>query len=286
MENKSLHVQIYEPGSPLKNPAQFFADIWRGVLDSRELAWRLTLRDFSAKYRQSYAGYLWAFIPPFVASFTFILLRSGGVINVEEGDIPYAAFALTGTIHWQVFVDALNQPLRVMQSCRQMLTKINFPREALIITPIQSSLITLAIRLAILIPVMLYFRFPLEPSLLLVPVGLLFIVLLGNCIGLLLSPIGTLYKDVNQGVTMVTTFWMFLTPVVFPHIREGFAGMLMRLNPATYVLGATRDWMTGNLDSEFNIGFIIMAVATSISLIAGVVLFRVFLNRIIERMGM
>jgi lipopolysaccharide transport system permease protein len=281
-----LETRVYQPGSPLKNPIQFFAEIWAGFMASRELAWRLTLRDFSAKYRQSIGGYVWAFLPPIVASFTFILLRSGGAINVEEGEIPYAAFALTGTILWQVFVDSLNNPMRIMQSCRQMLIKVNFPREALIISPIQSSFITLGIRLFILIPAMLWFRFPLSFTLLLVPVGLLFLVLLGNCIGLLLAPIGALYKDIQQGLVMITTFWMFLTPVVFPNMREGLAGTLMRLNPVTYILGATRDWMTGVSDSTYTVGFIVVAVCTLCLLAIGAILFRVFLGRVIERMGM
>ena len=36
----------------------------RNLVNSRELAWRLFVRDTSAQYRQSVLGYLWVFIPP------------------------------------------------------------------------------------------------------------------------------------------------------------------------------------------------------------------------------
>ena len=282
----SLTVKVYQPGSPLRNPGEFLNDMWSGFLAARELSWRLTMRDFSAMYRQSYAGYLWAFLPPLVASFTFILLRSGGAVQVQDTNIPYAAFALTGTILWQVFVDSMQNPLKTMQSCKQMLIKINFPREALILSPIQMSLISLGIRLVILIPVMIVFRFPLTWSLALVPFGLLFLVLLGTCFGLLLAPISALYKDIQQGIMMIATFWMFLTPVVFPGVRDGLLGTLMRLNPVTYVLGTTRDWLTGTIDSVFLDGFYIIGASVILVLFAGAVLFRIFLGRVIERLGM
>ena len=39
-------------------------------------------------------------------------------------------------------------------------------------------------------------------------------------------------------------FLMYLTPVVYPVPKEGWASTLVHLNPATYLLGATRDWLS------------------------------------------
>jgi len=286
MNNKPLVVQTYAPESPIKHPGAFLLEVIEGFKTSRELAWRLTLRDFSSLYRQSIAGYLWAFLPPLVTSFTFVTLRSSGAFTIEGTSIPYAAFALTGTILWQTFVDSMNNPLKTMGSCKAMLVKINFPREALILSPIFMSLINLGIRLAILIPVMLWFQFPLTPSLLLAPLGLLSLIILGTCFGLLLAPLGALYSDIGLGIMLSTTFWMFLTPVVFPGIRTGVAGILMQINPVTYTLGATRDWLTGTPDSPFTMGFLIVTGGSLITLGFGAVIFRLLLGRVVERMGM
>ena len=72
-------------------------EMFRDLRASRELAWRLFVRDTSAQYRQSMLGYVWAFLPPLVASVPFIFLNSQGVVNIEGTPIPYPAYALIGT---------------------------------------------------------------------------------------------------------------------------------------------------------------------------------------------
>ena len=68
-------ITVYTPESPLKNPGRLLRAMFRDVLAARELAWRLFVRDLSAQYRQTYLGYVWAFLPPLVASATFIFLQ-------------------------------------------------------------------------------------------------------------------------------------------------------------------------------------------------------------------
>jgi lipopolysaccharide transport system permease protein len=99
-------VTVYTPASPLRNPGRLLREMWRDLVGSRELAWRLFVRDTSAQYRQSILGYIWVFIPPLVASLPFIYLNSQGVVRIGDTPVPYAAFAIIGTTIWQVFADA------------------------------------------------------------------------------------------------------------------------------------------------------------------------------------
>ena len=278
-------VRIYTPEPPLGRFGRFFADLWTDLKASRELAWRLTVRDFAAMYRQSYAGYVWAFLPPLFASATFLLLRSGGVISVGDTGIPYSAFIFIGTVLWQVFVDALNNPARAMQGSVDMLVKVNFPREALVLSAVEMSVIGLAMRLVILFPILLWYRFPLTPTMLLFPLGALSLVLLGTVIGLFLGTIGMLYQDVQRAIAIVTTFWMFVTPVIAPGVRHGAVGLIMRINPVTPLLATTRDWLTGQ-PTQFLGGFFIVMALTLVGLLGALVVYRLFLPRIVERLGM
>lgn len=281
----TLPEKKYSPDSPLTHPGEFLSELWRDLLVSRGLAWSLTVRDFKALYRQSYAGYLWAVLPPLFASLTFILLQADQVVSFGNTGIPYPAFVLIGTILWQVFVDSLNNPMRVMQASRQMLTKINFPREALVLSAIQMSLINLLIRLLILVPALVWFRFPLHTSILLAPVGMLVLVLLGTTMGLFLATVGMLYQDIGKGVLLLTNLWMFLTPVVFSGVRSGAMGLIMRLNPVTHILTTTRDWLT-DTPPAFLPGFFVVTVLTFIGLVLAWLMYRLFLPRVIERLGM
>lgn len=58
----------------------------RDLLASRELAWRLMVRDISAQYRQSFLGIDWAFLPPIVMVAGFTLAKDANVINVAATD--------------------------------------------------------------------------------------------------------------------------------------------------------------------------------------------------------
>ena len=282
---EELPTRTYSSESPLKRPRVFLRDMRNDLVKSRELAWQLTVRDFKALYRQSYAGYLWAFVPPLLASATFMLLRSGNVVSFGDTSIPYPAFVMIGTILWQVFVDALNNPIRVMQTSAQMMTKINFPREALIISSIQTSFINLLVRLLILVPILFWFQFKWNVTLLLFPFGALSLILLGTTIGLFFGTIGMLYNDIQRGIQAVTNLWMFLTPVVFPSVREGVIGKIMMLNPVTPVLVTTRDWLTGS-QPIFLQGYFIVMILTLVGLLFSWVIFRIFLPQVIERLGM
>ena len=111
-------VTLYTPESPLRQPAKFVREMFADLLASRELAWRLFIRDLSAQYRNSVLGYVWVFVPPVVASLPFVYLNSTGVLGIGDTPIPYAAYATVGTIIWQTFVDALNSPLRTANAAR------------------------------------------------------------------------------------------------------------------------------------------------------------------------
>jgi lipopolysaccharide transport system permease protein len=86
--------------------------MWQDLKSSRELAWRLFVRDITAQYRQSIFGIFWAFVPPLITSLVFILLQSNNILNIGETDIPYPVYVLVGTILWQLFSESLNAPLK------------------------------------------------------------------------------------------------------------------------------------------------------------------------------
>ncbi len=146
----------YSPDRVLSSPASFCRDAFRDLWRSRELAWRLMLRDIKAQYRMSCFGYIRALLPPLVLTLTFVLLRQSGSFSTGEIGMPYVVFAITGRVLWQSFADALNGPLQLVSQSREMLVKINFPREALIISALGQAVFNSLLRLVVLVPVLAY----------------------------------------------------------------------------------------------------------------------------------
>ncbi|MBT8054682.1 MAG: ABC transporter permease, partial [Gammaproteobacteria bacterium] len=130
--DRPLKETVYSPDSELLSFGKLLRSMWSDLLASRELAWRLLVRNISAQYRQSLLGYAWAFLPPLFTTAIWVFLQSQKVFNVADTGMPYPVFVLTGTVLWQTFVEALNAPLKMINQSRAMLSKINFPREALI----------------------------------------------------------------------------------------------------------------------------------------------------------
>ena len=55
--DRPLKETVYSPDSELLSFGKLMHNMWSDLLASRELAWRLLVRNISAQYRQSLLGY-------------------------------------------------------------------------------------------------------------------------------------------------------------------------------------------------------------------------------------
>lgn len=279
-----LPVTVYTPGSPLRHPGRLVREMLRDLAASRELTWRLFIRDTSAQYRQSIFGYLWVLIPPLVASLPFVYLNSQGVVKINDTAIPYAAYAIIGTVIWQVFADSLNAPLRAVTIAKVMLVRINLPREAILLSALAQVVLSFVVRLVLLIGVFVWFRIVPPPTAVLFPLGILSLILTGFVIGVLITPLGILYSDVQQTLPILTTFLMLLTPVLYPVPQSGMAANIAGFNPLTPLVMATRDWLTTGATVHAG-AFIVVTLIALVILIFGWAIFRIAMPHLIARIG-
>lgn len=275
---------VHTPESLLRHPIQLFRQMWWDLLASRELAWRLLVRDLSAQYRQSFLGIAWAFLPPIFMAAGFTLANESKVISVGQTDIPYTAYVMFSTALWQTFVDALNGPVQAVTLAKPMLARVNFPREAIILAKLGEVFFNFAIKLILIVALFVWFRVSVTWTVILAPVALVHLILLGTLIGTLLSPLGVLYQDVQKGLTMITGFWLFLTPVIFPVPTQGTFARLVHLNPVTPLLVTTRELATTGVLSE-PFGFWVVSLLTIFGLFLTWIAFRLAMPYVIERVS-
>ncbi len=284
MPEQTLSVTTYTPESRLRHPLLLVKEMWCDLIASKELAWRLVVRDISAQYRQTALGYFWAVFPPLVTTLVLILLRSSTVMEVEGIGIPYPAYVMMGTIFYQLFVDALNAPLKVVTESKAILTKINLPREAFVLSGMVQVLFSFSIKLVLLVGAFVYYGVSIQWTALLVPLPLLGLLLLGTTLGVLLIPIGLLYKDIQSALLVATSGLLFLTPVAYPPNTEGMLGTIMRANPITPLLMGAKDLVTSGIPSNLTPLLIVFGL-TVVFLLLGWVVYRLALPIIIERIG-
>jgi lipopolysaccharide transport system permease protein len=277
-------ITIYTPDSLLTNPLRMLREMMRDLAASRELAWRLTVRDLSAQYRQTFLGFLWAIILPLANTLVWVFLSRSGVINVSDTLLPYPVYVFTGTMLWAILMDALNAPLQNVGASKSMLAKINFPREALVVAGIYQTIANALIKVTLLLIALLAMGIHPDWGLLLFPFGMLSLILVGTVIGLALTPVGLLYTDVGRAVPLLMQFLMYLTPVVFAMPKEGLPATLFQLNPLTPLILTARDWLTG-LTPEYLGYFVVVNVIAIVLLCIFWIVFRLAMPILIERMG-
>lgn len=282
--SKNLPTRVYTPVSLITHPVLMIRDMWLDMFAGRGLAWRLAVRDIKAQYRQAFLGILWALILPLANTVAWVFLNSTGIVSVGKTTLPYPVYVFTGTMLWSIFMDALNAPLVQTTAAQSMLAKINFPREALIVSGILQTLFNGGIKISLLLVALIIFGVYPDWHLVLFPLAVLSLILAGTTLGLLVTPVGLLYTDIGKGTSLVMQFLMFVTPVVFPMPTSGWAVKIFEYNPLTPLILTTRHWLTG-FPTGYLGQFLIINLLLFMLLLVVCVIYRLTMPILIERMG-
>ena len=279
-----MESHLYTSESPLREPKRFLREFLRDLMSSRELAWQLFFRNFRAQYRTSKLGYAWAILPMLATTGVWALLQSSNVVDFGTPGVNYVLYVATGMFLWQTFVDAVHAPARMVVANKNMLIKINFPREALFLAAVADAAVNTLLRFVVLLVCFaVYLTLP-APTTVLIPIGCLSLLVLGSLIGAVVVPFGLLYDDFSRALMLVTQLWLYLTPVVYPVAEEGSASILNWLNPVSPLLIASRDWMlTGQM--PHGVGFLAVSFTSVLLLAGGLLASRVAMPVVIERLG-
>lgn len=278
------HISLYTPDSALASPAKMLREMFRDFAAGRELAWFLAVRDIKSQYRQAFLGIMWAFILPLANTVTWIFLSKSGVVSVSSTSLPYPVYVFTGTMLWAIFMDALNAPMQQVYAARSMLVKLNFPREALIVSGIYQTLFHASIKVALLLGALVLMGIIPGWNLLLFPLGVFSLILAGTAFGLLVTPMGMLYGDISRAMPLLMQFLMYVTPVVFPMPKKGLAETLFTLNPISPLILTSRDWLTGQTPAFLEYFWLVNLLSILVLLFVWVV-YRLAMPILIERLG-
>ncbi|MEL0455955.1 ABC transporter permease [Flavobacteriaceae bacterium SZ-1-7] len=254
------------------------------MFSSRFLATQLAVRDIKAQYRQSYLGIIWVFITPLTTAFIWIFLNSSGTIRLTDTGVPYPVYAFSGTLLWAIIKESINTPIGSTNSARSIITKINFPKEALIVSGVFKLLFNSSVKILLLIIFIFVYGIGFHWSLLWLPLTVLAAVVFGITIGLFLTPIGMLYRDIEKLINFTLGFLMYATPVVYAIPASGIMKTIMVWNPFTPFILTTRDLALG-LHPEYLTYYAVLLICCIPLLSLGLVFYRISIPIIVERMS-
>jgi len=276
-------MKTYEPDNFLKKGYfSIFQDIFDEIMENRWLTWQLFKRDFLTSYKQSFIGVAWAFIIPLVSVGTFILLNQSGVFAFGEIGIPYPMYAILGMAFWQLFAAGLIASSGSLVKAERMITKINFSKKSLVIASTGQALVSFLIQFCLVLILFAFYGIAPSPLILLVPILIIPIMLFTLGLGFILSLLNGVVRDVGNMLSVLITFFMFLTPVLYAKPTEGLLAAITNYNPLYYLVAAPRDMVLINRVSEIN-GFLVSAVLALVVFMVCLIIFHLTETRVAER---
>ncbi len=234
---------------------------------ARELLYFFVWRDVKIRYKQTAIGAAWAIIQPFMTMVVFSLFF-GALAKIPSHGLPYPIFYYSALLPWTYFAGALQNATNVVVEQQSVITKIYFPRLVLPLSAVVSGLLDFAISFLVFLGMMVWYHIKPGPALLLFPLFLLLAVLTALGVGLWLSAVNAIYRDVRYVVPFLVQFWMFASPVAYPSslVPERWR-WLYGLNPMAGVIEGFRWALTGT--GQPPSGLLAVSAAMVLLLVAG-----------------
>ena len=255
-------------------PASSWASIGlREIWEYRELLYFLVWRDVKVRYKQTALGALWAIIQPFFLMAVFSLFF-GRLARVPSDGIPYPIFTYCALLPWQLFAHALGESSNSLIANERLITKVYFPRLVVPIAAVLGGLVDFAVAFVILLIMMAYYSIVPTWAIITLPVFILLAIMTALGVGLWLSALNVLYRDVRYTIPFLIQIWLFVTPVVYPSsiIPEAWRP-LYGLNPMAGVVEGFRWALLGKTHPPGSL-LAVSVLAVSIILTGGLYYFR------------
>ncbi|OGB94994.1 MAG: phosphate ABC transporter permease [candidate division NC10 bacterium RIFCSPLOWO2_02_FULL_66_22] len=189
-----------------------FRELW----DYRELLYFLIWRDIKVRYKQTVLGAAWAIIQPFSSMVVFSIFF-GRLAKIPSDGLPYPIFSYCALLPWNLFANALAGVGQSVVGSQNLITKVYFPRLMIPLSRVLAGLVDFGIAFIMLLGLMVYYRiWPSPLAFLTVPLFLVFALAAALAVGLWLSVLNVMYRDVRYTIPFLVQFWLFATPVVYP----------------------------------------------------------------------
>lgn len=244
------------------------------VLAFRELFTTLAKRDLLGTYHSSVLGIAWRFLPPIFALCGYtIIFGLFGKISMPTSH-PYAVALLCGLFPWLIFSSTVLAVSNSIIANSALIKKVYFPRLIAPLVSLADKLIDIFVGLVILIGLFYFTGIPIAPNLLPTLAYALWALLLGLAVGLWLSWICVLLRDLAHALPMLLQVLFYLSPVVYPTQSVPYPfRSYYELNPLVALIDGMR-WSILGAGNWPIVPSLVAGVLTIVLLVGGLFFFR------------
>ena len=229
----------------IEPPRGLFALRLQEIWDYRELLYFFVWRDVKVRYKQTAIGILWVVLQPLLTMLVATLFF-GRLAKLPSQGLPYSVFCFAGVVPWTYFATSLLNVTNVVVENQRVITKVYFPRLILPVSAALSGLVDFSIGFVVLFIYTLVFGIHPTFTIVFIPLLLLLAILTVLGVGLWLSALNALYRDVRYLIPFLIQFWTLASPVYYSSqlVPQRYR-WLYGLNPMAGVIDGFRWALTG-----------------------------------------
>jgi lipopolysaccharide transport system permease protein len=254
----------------MRHPPTSLGEFVNSVVRHRDLIYRLSVREFTQRFKGSVLGVAWAILTPlFMAAlytFVFSTVFKARWKGAADGPFDFALIFLVGIVVHTIFAEAVARAPTLVVGNSTYVTKVVFPLEILPVVGVLTAFVNGCIGIAIVLLGNLFLTGKIYLTFVALPLVIAPYLIFVVALVLFFAAVGVYLRDLSQVVSLLVTIMMFLTPIFYPieAVPDAFR-LAIWLNPLTFAVQQARDVTIFGLWPDF-LGLAIYTLAAFASL--------------------
>jgi len=244
-------------------------DLW----EYRELLYFLTWRDIKVRYKQTVLGAVWAILQPFLTMVVFSIFF-GRLAKLPSDNIPYPIFSYSALVVWTFFANGVTSSSNSMVAEANTIKKVYFPRLVIPVAAVFSGVVDFVLAFIVLIGMMAFYGITPSAAVFWLPLFFLLAFITALGVGLWLSAMNVMFRDVRYALPFLIQIWLFATPIAYSaSLLKGIWKTLYGLNPMVGVVEGFR-WALLGVETRPGPMIAVSSFVSIVLLVSGAYYFR------------
>ncbi len=240
---------------------------YRELQQNRWQIWMAFKKDFVSQYKQTVLGFIWSIILPIIPISVYLFLGLIKAVRMPD-NMHFAVYIVIGRTLWFFLSANINSIMKALSKEKQLLSKVKYPLITVLASNFGRVVYELLVSTVFVLVVLLIFKISLNFYMILLPLLLIPLVFFSVGTGMILSILNIIYRDIEKITTIILTYGVFLSSVIFPMPDSGISGSLIKFNPFNTFINEIRNIIVfGSLD-DVNL-FLITSLISLIIFLTG-----------------
>lgn len=210
------------------------------IYQYRDMINSLVKRELRGKYAKSVLGFLWSFLNPMFQIIIYTIVFKFIFTNDMDN---YYIFLMSGLLPWTFFAESFSTGSMIINSNAEMVKKIYFPREVLVIAEVNAKMVNLLLSFIVMAVFIVISGIGFSWHLCLLPLVVITEYMFALGFSFIVAAITVYLRDMEYITNVVLMAWVWGTPIMYYHGKVITPALrkILFLNPMTPIIISYQD---------------------------------------------